>query len=333
MSRTGLGLAALAGVLALALGLAIGMAQLSEPTRPRRRIPMPAGALPPPVRSPAPALPVRPAAAAPGVDPNLPVYVGASRRLAAGAIDAIAADDLDAALVDLAGRFLGRPAQAIPAGSLPRERLVLDLGAFDQLSFVEQLLALANSRRVRTRTEAADRFSDHVRQLRYGNGRVEPCARLRQASLWALAAQRRGYLVDLTPHLPGARQRQVAAQALLADPSVGGPAAAAASRACRWSAALPPLTLAELPLAALPAAQASLRSGDLVVLRGPATDGEADRIGLVDRRNGQLGVLLVLPGRGVVRVPDLLALARSRPGVSGVALLRPIPNQNGRPER
>jgi len=223
MSRTGLGLAALAGVLALALGLAIGMAQLSEPTRPRRRIPMPAGALPPPVRSPAPALPVRPAAAAPGVDPNLPVYVGASRRLAAGAIDAIAADDLDAALVDLAGRFLGRPAQAIPAGSLPRERLVLDLGAFDQLSFVEQLLALANSRRVRTRTEAADRFSDHVRQLRYGNGRVEPCARLRQASLWALAAQRRGYLVDLTPHLPGARDESkdhIAIQGHLTDHSL-----------------------------------------------------------------------------------------------------------------
>ncbi len=338
MSRTGLGLAALVGVLALALGLAIGMAhlsepQLSQPQRSRRHRPPPAPTLPPPARVSAPASPLRPAAAAAGIDPNLPVYVGATRRQAARAIDDIASDDLAAALIGLAGRFLGSPARATPPGSVPRERLVLDLGGFDQLSFVEQLLALANSRRVRTRTEAVDRFSDHVRQLRYGSGRVHACARLRHATLWALAAQRRGYLVDLTPHLPGARRRQLSLQSLLGDPSVGRSLAGSAAQPCHWPPGLPPLTLAELPLQALPAARTSLRSGDLFVLRGPGTDAHPDGIGVVERRNGRLGGVWLQPGRSVVRTSDLLGLARSLPGVSGVALLRPIPNQDGRADR
>ena len=93
------------------------------------------------------------------------------------------------------------------------------------------------------------------------------------------------------------------------------------------------LQMAELPLQALPAARTSLRSGDLFVLRGPGTDAHPDGIGVVERRNGRLGGVWLQPGRSVVRTSDLLGLARSLPGVSGVALLRPIPNQDGRADR
>jgi len=256
--------------------------------------------------------------------------VGASRRLAADAIDAIARSGLDSALVQLGQRFLGSTALPLPPGSVPREHLQLDLTGFDNLSFVEQLLALANSRQVRTRTEATDRFSDHVRQLRYGGGRVDRCARLRQPSLWAVAAQRRGYLVDLTPYLPGARRQPVALRELLQDPTAA--AASTATQPCRLlprTRAL--LPLAELPLRALPAALPSLHSGDLFVLRGPATDRSADGVGVVELRGGRPGALLLQPGRGVVRVEDLSALARSWPGIRGVAFLRPLPNQDGKP--
>lgn len=312
MARTGLGLVVLCGGLALALLLP----RLAAPSRSQSGASHPVS----PQRTGVP----------PAVDANLPLYVGDSRRRAAGAIDAIARSELDAALLALGQRFLGSPPRRQPPGAAPRERLVLDLTAFDGLSFVEQLLALANSRRVRTRTEAADRFSDHVRQLRYGSGRVDACARLRQASLWAVAAQRRGYLVDLTPHLPGARRSRISLLALLQDPAAAPPA----DLGCRWpqgaSATLP---LAELPLQAVPAVLPSLRSGDLVVLRGPSSDRVPDGLGLVEIRQGRLGALLLLPGRGVVRVGDLLALARGRSGISGMAFLRPLPNQDGRPDR
>lgn len=313
------------------LSLSLALPRPAQPARSQRRAPLPATpAQPRSHHAPAPALSSATAVvgAAPGVDPNLPVYVGASRRLAAGAIDAIASSSLDAALSGLGHRFLGTPPRPVPPGSAVQERLVLDLTAFDEVSFIEQLLALANSRKVRTRTEATDRFSDHVRQLRYGGGRVDACARLRQASLWALAAQRRGYLVDLSPYLPGARQRRVALRALLADP------AAARGRHCPLPLPTPgTLVLADLPLAAVPAAQPSLRSGDLVVLRGSSSDRFPDGIGLVEISQGRLGALLLQPGRGVVRIPDLVALARGRSGIEGMAFYRPLPNQDGQPDR
>lgn len=294
-------------------GVAVGA------SRPQHPLPTAAGAVP---------------SAAAEVDPNLPLYVGASRRLAVRAIDDTATARLDDALLGLGRRFEGSPPRTVPPGSAPPERLVIDLTAFDGLSFVEQLLALVNSRRVHTRTEAADRFSDHVRQLRYGGGRVEACARLRQPDLWALAAQRRGYLVDLSPFLPGARQRRVPLQALLQDPAASPRQSLRHGQACRLPVGSRlQLILAELPLHAVPGALPSLRSGDLFLLRGPVSDRSPDGIGLVDIDQGRLGALLVQPGRGVVRAADLIAIARNRPGITGVAFLRPLPNQDGKPER
>lgn len=270
------------------------------------------------------------AAVVSGLDPNLPVYVGDSRRLVARSIDDTAAAAHDVALVALGRRLLGTPSRSLPAGSAPVERLVLDLTAVDALGYVEQLLALVNSRQVRTRTEAVDRFSDHVRRLRYGSGVVDRCARLEDPRLWALAAARRGYLVDLSPFLPGSRQRRLPLKELLQPGSAGTSIASRASCPVPGSASV---TLADLPLEAVPAAAASLRSGDLFVLVGGAPDRQRAAIGLVDQDQGRLGALLVRPGRGVVREPDLLALARSRPGTIGIRFLRSVPNADGRPDR
>ncbi len=323
MGRRALLVAVLLSPLALVLALPLA----SGPVHPGRRAEeAPTGEPPRSARSP------MPAPAAGGVDPNLPLIVGQTRRLAARAIDDTAAADHAAALVALGRRFVGTPARSGPPGAMPTERLVLDLTAVDALSFVEQLLALVNSRQVRTRTEAVDRFSDHVRRLRYGSGRVERGARLRQPRLWALAAARRGYLVDLTPYLPGARQRQVPLKDLIQAPPAGAATVSGAPAACPPPGAAV-LQLAELPLEAVPAAAASLRSGDLFVLVGRAPDRQAAGIGLVDLARGRLGALLVQPGRGVVREPDLLEVARHRPGTFGVAFLRSLPNADGRPDR
>ncbi|MFM7314045.1 MAG: hypothetical protein ACKO0M_12915 [Cyanobium sp.] len=278
----------------------------------------------------APRSPIRrPAPPGSAVDPNLPLYRGDTRRIAAQAIDDTAAAPFDEALVALGLRFQGTPWRRPRSGPMDYERLEIDLTTLDDLSYVEQLIALVNSRRVKTRTEAVDRTTDHVRWLRYGNGRVEPCQRLSRPGLWALAAQRRGYLVDLSRFLPGAKQGRV--------PTLPSPSAASGvtvRRHCRRG----PKTPAEVPMAFVPLAEVrgslpSLRSGDVFVLVETAEKPGHSRIGLVEIRAGKVGSMMAVPGRGVISDPDLLRLARETPATVGIAFLRPIPNEDGRAER
>jgi len=323
MGRRGLLVIALFSPLALVPLFSL----LSESAHPPRRAGVPSSRLQPGGATPTTAMA---AGVSEGGDPNLPLIVGDSRRLVAGAIDDTAVARHQEAMVALGQRFRDTPSRSAPPGSQPRERLVLDLTAVDPLSFIEQLLALVNSREVRSRTEAVDRFSDHVRRLRYGGGRVDPCARLMDPRLWALAAERRGYLVDLTRFLPGATPRRLPLKELVNSlPVASGPAV---------RASCPPpssasVTMAVLPLEAVPAALPSLRSGDLFILVPRSPDRQAALIGLVDLEGERLGGVLVQPGEGVVRVSDLLAMARNRPGTIALSFFRSVPNADGRPDR
>lgn len=315
---------------------------------------------------PRPVAPIPRQSSAPGQrDPNLPLFRGDTRRIVARAIDDTAVAPLDHALVALGRRLLGSPYRPASTARRPGETLQLDLTAYDDLRFVEQLLALVNSRQVKTKTEGVDRFSDHVRQLRYVGGRVDSCRRLDHRSLWAAAAARRGYLVDLSRFLPGAQLQPVALAALM-DPSPGPaarpvagagdrPSPVAGSRSgagmvqpaspCRLPPGSPTtVNLAYVPLAQLPAALPSLRSGDLFVLVSRQPERDQGRIGLVERNDGGVagrgatqgllvGSLMVLPGQGVSRRDNLVQLTRATPGTIGVSFLRAVPNGDGRPDR
>jgi hypothetical protein len=261
-------------------------------------------------------------------DPNLPVFVGDSRRLIARAIDDTARAPLDRALIGLGHRFLGTPARPVPPGAGPEERLVLDLTAVDPLSFVEQLLALVNSRQVRTRTQGVDRFSDHVRVLRYG-GPVAACRRLAQPSRWAQAAERRGYLVDLSRFLPGAQTHRLPLQALGAQPVSQEGERAGARRCSLPAGSSAVVTLHTIPPSHLKGVLPSLRSGDLFVLVRRSPPLQAGSIGLVEIAVGRAGALWVQPGRGVRREIDLLRLVREQTDILGVSFLRPIPKTDG----
>ena len=91
--------------------------------------------------------------------------------------------------------------------------------------------------------------------------------------------------------------------------------------------------MAVLPLEAVPAALPSLRSGDLFIQVPRSPDRQAALIGLVDLEGERLGGVLVQPGEGVVRVSDLLAMARNRPGTIALSFFRSVPNADGRPDR
>ena len=328
------------GPTALVLGLALLLAAVAGfQARRWRPSPVELGSHSP-SRPAASTLPPAPASTRPTsasstaeIDPNLPLYGGDTRRLAAQAIDDTARSRLNQALLALARRFLGRPTSAWRLEPRHAERLRLDLEQFDQLRFVEQLLALVNSRQVTSRTEAVDRFSDHVRQLRYQDGQVAPCRRHHDLSRWAQAAERRGYLVNLTPFLPGAsRQRPLSLRS-----SPGGAAAPmppAERRPC-----LPSLDQslavdqAYVPLKGLAQVLPALRSGDLYVLLTQRPGLEGGQVGLVEVIGHQINGLHAATAPEVRRSLDLARYASSLDGVIGLAFYRPVPNPDGQPDR
>ena len=269
------------------------------------------------------------------IDPSLPIYIGPTRRLAAQAIDDTAGSTLNQALIGLARRSLGRPSSGAPLDQQPTERLRLDLMHLDGLRFLEQLLALVNSRQVKTRTEAVDRFSDHVRQLRYEGGEVAYCRRHHYFSRWGQAAERQGYLVNLTPFLPGAQQRRRPLTFLSSHPERHRPMRQPANRIC-ITALEKTLAVdqAYVPLAGLSAVLPSLRSGDIVafVTRRPGLD--VSDTGMVDVNGRQINAIHTTdaPG-GVIRSQELTRLSREIDGVIGLAFYRPIPNSDGQPNR
>jgi hypothetical protein len=271
--------------------------------------------------------PAPPPAAPPGLDPNLPLYIGTTRQIAAEAMDHSAGSTIDTAMMATAERFLGRPFERQVAAPATAERLRLDLTRFDALRFVEAVLALASSRDVRTKTEAVDRYSDNVRRLRYRGGLVIGCDRLDDPGLWAASAQAKGYLVDVT-QLPRSGQQPapnpplplLSWVALARNPAPAGRTVDCAAEPDPGRIALP----AVVPLASLNAILPTLRRGDLFVLVGRHPRPEALTIGIVERREDRVGALLAVPGDGVVQRSTLKELAANTPGTIGVAFLRPV---------
>lgn len=338
---------ALFAALLLPAGCIALLRWITAPVPPLRRPPAPGTGRTVAAANPAARTPASPAVTPagepePALDPNLPLYAGDTRRIAAQAVDDTAASRFDQALRQLAAIFEGTPAVAgqpegAPQAAAAAERLRLDLTAFDPLSFVEQLLALANSRQVSTKTQAVDRFSEHLRRLRYETALVAACRRHRDPLRWAVAAERRGYLVDLTSFLPGARwlERPAARPAVTAGMATATGAAAGTAAGTALSCPPPqplPRRQAYIPLAGLDGVLPALRSGDLVLLLSRRPAAATSRFAVLDLAPGRPSAVLALPAEGVVRrlaLPELLA---ADPDGFGLLLLRPIPNADGRPD-
>jgi hypothetical protein len=284
------------------------------------------------------ASPPSPAATAPPVAPAAagPEFVNGSRAIAAAALADSAGLPLHLALVGLARQWIGRPYAAFSLDRGPGERLRIDLTRFDCFLFVEQLLALVQSREAPQAPPASDgvggeaaalaRFGEHVRRLRYADGRVDYCNRQHYFSLWAAAAQRQGYLVNLTPFLPGARTWTRRLDFLSRHAGLYEPMRQPRLRACIAERERNlEVRLAYLPLQQLPGALGSLRSGDIfgLVTRVPGLD--VTHVGLIEVSDGRVNALHAAPGAGVIRSPDLVRYAQAVEDVVGVMVLRPMP--------
>jgi hypothetical protein len=89
----------------------------------------------------------------------------------------------------VADAWLGRPyvADSLIGGPDKSERLVVNLKAFDCVTFIECVLAKA-------RTRSRKEFIDELKKIRYRGGRVEWSARLHYFSDWMRSNQKRGVI-------------------------------------------------------------------------------------------------------------------------------------------
>ena len=256
-----------------------------------------------------------------------PKFVGETRVLAMEAIDATAWAPMNQALVQLARRFLDYPFKGFSLDGGPKEQLVLDLTNFDCFLFVEQLLALSNSRKVDTLDEGMERFSQHVRRLRYVNGEVDYCRRQHYFSRWAEAAERNGYVVNLTPFLPGASNRTVALNFMSNHIKSYKPMQLARNKQCITELEKD-LVLQQpyIPLAALPEVLPSLRNGDIFALVTKVPGLDVTHVGFLEKRDGVVDAIHAAEGAGVIRSENFEKYAGRVKDVIGVAIYRPRPN-------
>jgi hypothetical protein len=311
----------------LAMGLAACLAACGGAPRATERQPAASPSSPPQA-----AASLTSATATAATAPEDPEFVGDTRSIAIRAVDDTVGQPIGQALVGLASRYLGAPYQAFSLDKGPGERLRLDLTGFDGLRLVEQLLGLVNSRAVSTQGEAVDQFVDHVRRLRYDGGKVDYCHRHHYFSRWAEAAERAGYLVNITPYLPGAATRSLKLNWMSTHPEAYGPMRDPANRAC-ITAQDQGLSVQQsyLPLAQLPAALPSLRDGDLFALVTRLKGLDVTHVGLVRVEGDRVAAIHAAPGRGVMLSEDLASYAAGVPDVSGLMVLRPMPNPDGKP--
>ncbi len=107
-------------------------------------------------------------------------------------------------LVAVANSFVGAPYVSGTLDQNADENLVVNLRQFDCWTFVESCLALAQT--AQAGRSDFDFFRENLRQLRYWGGTVSGYgSRIHYFTGWALQAEKRGILVDLTQNLGGQR--------------------------------------------------------------------------------------------------------------------------------
>ena len=98
-----------------------------------------------------------------------------------------------------ADAWVGRPyvSDSLIGGPDEPEKLVVNLEAFDCVTFIESILALARSR-------SRKGFIDELKRTRYREGRVEWSSRLHYFSDWMKSSQKRG-AINIRTRGPGSR--------------------------------------------------------------------------------------------------------------------------------
>ena len=221
-------------------------------------------------------------------------------------------------LAQLASSFLGRPYKASSLDQTNDEWLRLDLTSFDCFLFVEQLLALSQ-------TKTAADFINRVRLLRYQNGNVDYCSRYHYFTHWAQNGVTRGWIQDLTPSLDKGASRMIQLDFMSNHQNKYIPMKQKRNIDCIRSQESGSLTRQNyLPLTSLSKNLNMLRTGDIFALTTRIRGLDVTHTGLIEITPEGVNAIHAAPRVGVIRSRDFLRYVSSIEDVVGVSLYRPL---------
>jgi hypothetical protein len=211
-------------------------------------------------------------------------------------------------VVAVGRRFLGAPYLAGSLDPPGGERLIVNLRAFDCVTYVESVLALA--RVIRDPTSPADPFDTFVRELariRYRESlRRAYASRLHYFSDWIATNAERGLVADVTRELGGARDKRPIAFMSThpqAYPQLSDPVMLEEIRGVERT--LNGRTRYRIAETALGQAAPGMREGDIIAATSTVPGLDVAHTGIVVRVDGRVHLMHAPLAGGVVEISEV----------------------------
>ncbi len=227
----------------------------------------------------------------------------------------------------IAREFLGC---AYAGGTLEAdtEELRFNTDKFDCTTLVETVLALSIT--CKEGEDSCQAFRNILQSIRYRSGIVDGyCSRLHYIYDWALENEARGYIIDVTPMIPGAVSHTMTLDYMTTHRSSYPALADESVTECvrNVEQQLSPATFMIVPKrkAGLPEVIDALNDGDIVAFTTSVKGLDVSHIGFVIKESDGITRLLhASSGAGKVIIdPKPLALyVKSRPSITGIRVFR-----------
>ena len=223
-------------------------------------------------------------------------------------------------IVEVGLHFLGAPYEAGTLEQKGPERLVVNLRAFDCVTFVENVVALAGM--IRAGKTAFGDYAAALERIRYRGGRRDGYpSRLHYFTDWLRDNGRKGVIREITRELGGIPFRKAFHE--LTDHREEHPplrAAAAFRRMRIVEAACSRRTLHCVPKADLPGIEKRIENGDIIAVVTDADGIDVSHTGIAVRLRGRLHFLHASSRAGKVVLSDItlhryLQARRARTGI------------------
>lgn len=226
-------------------------------------------------------------------------------------------------------QFLGRPYRAGLLDGHGPEKLIVDLQAFDCVTFVETALAFALSGPSDTPTKLPCNFQKNLKRLRYRQGKIRGfSSRLHYFTNWLDDNSEKKILVNITRELGGRPfRKRINFMTAHRDQYAGlkSPTATAAMRCVesRLSKKIFYRILAD----GWAQAEKHICNGDILVFCSDLPGLDVAHTGLALRKNGRVYLLHASSREGAVGISaqTLLAYLKSHKNFNGLMVARLIP--------
>lgn len=201
----------------------------------------------------------------------------------------------------ISARFLGRAYVANPLEGGPDtpEVFKASLEGFDCVTYIETSLALARSRSI-------DEFTDELREMRYGNGRIDFYHRNHYMVDWVTNNEERGIIKDVTT----------------------GPQAVVKTRTLSLIEALPRKTTSFrcFPKRSLNRIQSGIETGDVMLFASTRKTLDVFHAGILIKGKDEISLRHASRAAGRVTEQSLASFTSAH-RMSGMILLRPLTEQ------